>query len=61
MIKIRQKYNSDIVYFKFFASSDYPNCFWYTKTIENNEFELGKISDYIPLYKTWEEIKNEKE
>ena len=59
MIKIRQKYNGSIVYFKFFASEQYPNCFWYTKNNENTGFELGRINDYEPIEKTWKEIKNE--
>ena len=59
MIKVRQKYNSNVVYFKFFASNLYPACFWYTITTENLGFELGRIDDYIPLYKTWKEIRNE--
>ena len=61
MIKVRQKYNSDVVYFKFFASYGWPNQFWYTKTTENEGFELGRIDDYIPLYKTWQEVRNEEE
>ena len=59
MIKVRQKYQGHIVYFKVFASKQYPDCFWYTKTEENDGFELGRINDYEPIDTTWEEIKNE--
>lgn len=61
MNKIRNNYTKEIVYFKFFTSMKYPNCFWYTRTTENFGFEMGKINDYTPLRKTWKEIhKNEK-
>ena len=61
MIKVKQKYEGYIVYFKFFASEKYPDCFWYTKTNDNFAFELGRINDYTPLNTTWQEIrKNEK-
>lgn len=59
MIKVRNKYNGIVVYFKFFASTQYPNCFWYTETTENDGFILARMGDYTPLKKTWKEIKNE--
>lgn len=61
MIRLRQNYESHIVFFKFFASKEFPGCFWYTTTSENHGFNLGKITDYTPMNITWEEIrKNEK-
>ena len=61
MIKVRNKYEGFIVYFKFFASMKYPNCFWHTKTTENDGFELARIDDYVPLKGTWDEIKRSEE
>ena len=60
MIKVRNKHNGYIVYFKFFASTTFPNSFWYTKSGENTAFELGNINDYEPLHATWEEINEAK-
>ena len=57
MIELTQKDNGEIIYFKFFASAKYSNCFWYTKTTENSGFELGKINDYEPIGNTWEELR----
>lgn len=60
MVKVRNKYNNVIVYFKFFASKEYPNCFWYTTIPESIGFELGAIKNFEPLDTSWEEIKNER-
>ncbi len=57
MNKVKCKHTKEIVYFKFFASMKYPNCFWYTKTTENTGFDLGKIHDYVPINNTWEQIR----
>lgn len=59
MIKVKNIYNGNEVYFQFFASNKYPNCFWYTKQEDLEGFELARINDYQPLNETWEELKNE--
>ena len=57
--KVRYKRNKDkVVYFRFFASEQYPGCFWHTPTIESVGFDISKINDFEPINCTWEDIKN---
>lgn len=60
MIKLKNIYTGNVVYFRFFASKKFLNCFWYTVTTEATGFNIGSTKDYIPVSKTWKEIKNEK-
>jgi len=60
MIKVKNIYNGNEVYFRFYASMKFPGCFWHTKTEESSGFELARLNDYEPLDKTWKEIYEEK-
>jgi len=62
-IKLQSKLRPEITtYFQFFASKEYPLCFWHTFNGVNEGFELSRISEWEPIGTTWEEIKkNSKE
>lgn len=58
MHEVKNKYTGKIVYFWFFASQKYPECFWYTKQKGEAEgFELGTMNDYEPIATTWQELR----
>lgn len=56
--KVRNKRTKEIFYFRFF-SEESPDEFFYTKTIDATGFDYGRVSDFTPLNKTWEEILHE--
>ncbi|HUS49513.1 MAG TPA: hypothetical protein VMZ91_05075 [Candidatus Paceibacterota bacterium] len=58
--KVRNKYTKKEVYFRFFASEEFCDCFWYTVTTDPYGFEIGFISHYTPVGTTWGELRNAK-
>lgn len=59
-IKLYLKYNKNITtYFKFFASQQYRGCFWHTNNGNNNDFELSRIDDWIPIDCNWDDIRKQ--
>ncbi len=59
MIKVINNYSGEEFYFQFYASEQFPGCFWYTKVKESVGFTLARINDYTPMNITWEDIRHE--
>ena len=61
LIKVKNKYTKKEVYFRFFATEEFDDCFWYTVTTDSYGFEIGFINHYNPIGTSWKELrKNEK-
>ena len=59
MTKVRNNYTKEVVYFRFFVTKQFDDCFWYTRTTDNFGFEMGFTKNFTPLKKSWKEIRNE--
>lgn len=59
LIKVKNIYTKEIVYFRWFGKGEFHDCFYYTETEEATGFGIGFIKNYEPIRKTWQEVINE--